>query len=817
MPDPLLAHPGPVQTWERQPSSLLARHEQGLTQIDAVAPDILRVRFCPSGEPRPRRGWDPTLELPATELGVSGDDDALHLFVDRLVARLDCANGTLAFAIPDGNEFAEDLAPPGWRAVTLGETALGQTPDTELPPGPARIGLFLSKRMSPDERYFGLGQRPGRLDRRHRRFTNWTVDISSPGHCRGDDNMYQAHPVFLAVRPRLAWGLFLNSPWYSTFDVGASDPNALTLFTLGGELDYYLFAGPTPAAVVDQLTRVTGRPALPPLWALGYHQSRWSYASDAEVHAIAQTFRERDIPLDAIHLDIDYMDGYRVFTWDPQRFPAPTETVAALHARGVRAVTIVDPGVKKDLTSGYRVAEDGLREMHFIREPQGEPFSGWVWPGESLFPDFCRTDTRRWWGDQHAALLDAGVDGIWCDMNEPAIVDRAFGAPGEQARPIPLAARHGDAGEAQQAETHNLYGTLMARAAAEGFARQRPDRRPWVLTRSGFLGVQRWAASWMGDNRSCWEDLETSLPQLASMGLCGSVHVGVDIGGFYGDCFAELFARWMEVGTFYPFMRNHTQCGSRPQEPWAFGPQIEALTRAAIRLRYRLLPYLYTLAHLAHHRGEPLLRPLLYDFPDAADLHQIEDQLMVGPQLMIAPIYRPGVRRRLVELPPATWYDFRTGMRIAEQDAMIAAAPLGALPVFVRGGAILTLGNVRRSTIEPLTELTIEAYPDPDAAGEWTLIEDDGEGLDYRNGGLAERHFEIASLRSGATLTIAARAGGYRPPPRRLTVRVHLPDEPADLRLDGHAHIAWRWSATDQAAEITFDDDGDTHRIEIIP
>lgn len=817
MDAPALAHPGPILTWERQPAALLARHERGLTRIDAVAPDILRVRFSPGSALQPPRAWGSLPDLPATELGLSGDDEALHLFVERLAARLDRTSGALTFATPGGSEFARDLAPPGWREVAIEETALAQGPDAELPPGAARTGVFLRKRLAPDEGCFGLGQRPGRLDRRHRRFTNWTVDISSPGHCRGEENMYQAHPVLLAVRPRLAWGLFLHSTWYSTFDVGAGDSDVLTLFTLGGELDYYLFAGPTPAAVVEQLTRVTGRPALPPLWALGYHQSRWGYASDAEVRAVARTFRERDIPLDAIHLDIDYMDGFRVFTWHPQRFAAPAETVAALHAEGIRAVAIVDPGVKKDLTSGYPVADAGLRGGHFVRGPDGEPFSGWVWPGESLFPDFCRADTRRWWGEQQAALLDAGVDGIWCDMNEPAIVDRPIGTEGERARPIPLAARQGEAGEALHVETHNLYGTLMARAAAEGLARRRPQRRPWVLTRAGYTGVQRWAASWMGDNRSSWEDLETSLPQLASMGLAGSAHVGVDIGGFYGDCFAELFARWIEVGTFYPFMRNHTQCGSRPQEPWAFGPQVEALARAAIRLRYRLLPYLYTLAHLAHRRGEPLLRPLLYDFPDAAHLHPIEDQLMVGPQLMIAPVYRPGVRRRLVELPPATWYDLRTGARLAKRDALIAEAPPGALPIFVRGGAILTLGNVRRSTMEPLTELTIEAYPDPQAPGEWTLIEDAGEGLDYQHGGLAETHLAIASLRDGAALSIAARSGAYQPPPRRLILRLHLPEAPAGLRLDGRTSDAWRWRAAERAAEIALADDGAAHRIEVIP
>ncbi len=794
---------------------MLAHHAQGLTRIDGIASDILRVRFSPTGRFTPRRSWDPVLDLPPVGLSVREDGHTLHLATESVRARLDLEQGTLAFATPDGSDFAHDLDAPGWREMSLSDTALAQTPEPELPPGAARIGVFLNKRMTADEGYFGFGQRTGRLDRRHRRLTHWTVDRSSPGHCRGNDNMYQSHPAFVAVRPGLAWGLYLHSSWYSAFDVGAEQEDVLTLFTLGGELDYFVFAGPTPTAVVEQITRLTGRPLLPPLWALGYHQSRWSYRNDAEVRAILQGFRERRIPLDAIHLDIDYMDDFRVFTWDPARFPDPAATVEALHEAGVRAVTIVDPGVKKELGAGYPVADSGIDGDHFVRRPDGTLFSGWVWPGESLFPDFCRSETRRWWGSLHAKLTTMGVDGIWCDMNEPAIVDRPFRVRGVRDQPIPLASPHGDQGEALQAETHNLYGHLMARATREGLERLRPDRRPWVLTRSGTLGTQRWAASWMGDNSAWWEHLEMSLPQLASMGLSGSPHVGVDIGGFYHNCHSELFARWIELGTFYPFMRGHTHHRNHSQEPWAFGPEVEAIARAAIELRYRLLPYLYTLAHRAHRTGEPLLRPLLYDFPGATPLHQIEDQLMIGPWLMIAPIYQPGTRRRLVELPPGIWYDFRAGVTVGP-DHWIAEAPLGGMPILVRGGAILTLGNLRQSTAEPLDELTLDVYPDPEITGRWTLIEDDGESFGYRDGMLAETDFQIQGSGQGSLLTLGARRGRYVPAPRRLVVFIHLPQAPTEARFDGHDALDWRWNPTSMAVELRLEDDGEAHEIEII-
>lgn len=804
---------GPVDDWETDGHRLTAHHARGLTLIEATAVDILRVRVVPDGRPTEQRPWSPVLELPPAELGVTRGDGTLSLDTGLIQARLDLGTGALAFATPDGRPYAGDLGPAGWREVALTETALEHMPEPDLPPGQARIGVFLDKRMAPDEGYFGFGQRTGRLDRRHRRLTHWTVDRSTPGHCRGNDNMYQAHPLFLAAGDGHAWGLYMNTTWYSAFDVGHARDDVLTLFTLGGELDYYLFPGPTPAAVVEQLTRLTGRPALPPLWALGYHQSRWSYASAAEVREIARQFRERRLPLDVIHLDIDYMDGYRVFTWDAERFPDPAGLVEELHAQGIRAVTIVDPGVKRELGAGYAVADAGAAAGHFVRDPGGELFTGFVWPGESLFPDFTREATRRWWGDLHQVLAEAGIDGIWCDMNEPAIGDRPLGTRGGRDRPIPLSAPQGDGGEAIHAETHNLYGSLMARAAWEGQIRLRPGRRPWVLTRSAFAGVQRFAASWMGDNSSWWEHLEMSLPQLASMGLAGSPHVGVDVGGFYHNCFPELYARWMELAAFYPFMRGHAHTRARPQEPWAFNEATEALARQALELRYRLLPYLYSLAHQAERTGAPLLRPLLYDFPAERSLHQIEDQAMLGPALMIAPVLQPGVIRRLVELPPGTWYDLHSGALVGP-GPLVAEAPLGRTPVFVRGGFVLPLGNMRQSTAEPLRTLTLEAYPDPSGGEGFTLIEDDGETFAYRDGEVAETDLAVEAAEGAVQLTIGERRGHWRPHPREFLVRLHLGAPPGEVCLDGQATDAWRWDPVGQAAELRLTDSGRGTRIE---
>jgi alpha-glucosidase len=805
---------GPVTSWEVDSGSVTLHHSRGVTCLQAAATDILRVCFAPEGEPVRHRSWGVVQELsPGPPMVVRPMEGTLRIEAGTLSAEIDLDTGRLGF-YRGGEPLAHDLGGPAWRDVDIHETALASASDAALPAGPARRALFLDKAILPQEAYLGFGQRTGKLDRRHRRLTNWTVDRSSPGHSRGHDNLYQAHPTFLAVRPGLAWGLFLDSTWYSAFDVGDEAEGVLTLFTLGGELDYYLFAGPTPAAVVEQLTRLTGRPALPPLWALGYHQSRWSYASAEEVEDIVCGFRTRGIPLDAVHIDIDYMHGFRVFTWDPERFADPAAMISRLHAQGVRAVTIVDPGVKRDLAGDYSVARDGMAGNRFIRQPDGELFTGYVWPGEALFPDFCSAEVRRWWGDLHAGLCNDGVDGIWCDMNEPAIVDRPFRTPGVRDKPVPLASLQGEPGErAPHAEVHNLYGLLMARATREGLGRLRPGRRPWVLTRSAFTGIQRYAASWMGDNSSWWEHLEMSLPQLASMGLCGSSHVGVDIGGFYHNAFAELFARWMELGTFYPFMRCHTREGSRTQEPWSFGPEVESVAKAAIELRYRLLPYLYTLAHLAERTGAPLLRPLAYEFPDREEFYHLEDQVMLGPSLMIAPVTAPGVRRRLVELPEGIWYDFRTGA-LLDSGPRVQGAPLGEPPLFVRAGSLLTLGNRRESTAEPLTELTVAAYPG--RAGEWTLIEDDGETLAYRDGVLAETTFRVADDAGAVTVSVGARRGRFRPHARDIVVQIHLADSPRMILRDNRPVQDWHWDDAHRRIELRWPDDGAEHRVQAL-
>jgi alpha-glucosidase len=799
-----------------EPRSITLRFERASIRLVSAGHGILRIRVAPDHQFAPRRSWavaaeDGSLAGPAIEHHET--PEVVEVRAGPLTARVSRAGGAIELEHERGVRFGADLRPPSWRDVELADTTITARAGDALPPGRFARQVSARKRMATGEAYLGLGQRTGSLDRRGRALSNWNIDEPSLGHTRLHDNLYQSHPVLMAVRPELAWGLFLNVTSYSQFDVGAAELDALGIRALGGELDTYVFAGPAPADVIEQLTRLTGRPALPPLWALGFHQSRWGYRSADEMHELAAEFRAREIPLDAIHFDIDYMRDYRDFTWDPERFPDPKGLVASLSERGVRVVTIIDPGVRHELGRDYRPAEEGLLAGRFLEREDGSPFSGYCWPDAALFPDFARADVRAWWGALHAeSHVDVGVAGVWNDMNEPSIFERPFSEGFSDQAPMPLATAHGEAHErAPHAEVHNAYGLLMSRATCEGLAGLRPEIRPWVLTRSAYTGIQRYAASWMGDNCSWWEHLQLSFPQLGGMGLSGSPFVGVDVGGFAENCSPELFARWIEAAIVYPFLRVHSGVGTARQEPWAFGPEVEELARQMIRLRYRLLPYIYTLAHESAATGAPLLRPMPYAFPELEELYSLDDQVMLGSNLLFAPITAPGRAHRMVSFPPGAWYDLHSGELMTDAPGVshqVVHAPLGRPALFARG--VLPLGNARQSTAEPLRELELAVFPT--GADELTLIEDDGATTAHTRGEVAQTRVRARRTDAGVDVTVDERRGAYAPPARELAVRVALAAPPAAVILDG-GEAAVAWDLETRSAVVRIPDDGKSHQI----
>jgi len=734
----------------------------GTLSVAALAPDLLRVRFSPSTTLTERSSWAVVKnDWPTLTAAWRSEAGGYVLDTGEVHATLRLNPFNLGFADDTGRGF-----------LTV----------TDLTSG-ADGARVIAQRL-PDDHYYGFGEKLGFLDKAGQALAEWATD--DPHHTPDKDTLYQAIPFFLCLNGGRAYGLFLDSPAMTRFDMGKADPDRLTFSTEEQDLDFYVFLGPDPKKVVGRYTELTGRMEMPPLWALGYQQSRYSYYPESEVREIAQTFRDKDIPCDVIYLDIHYMDEYRVFTWDRDRFPDPPGLLSDLAAEGFHVVPIIDPGVKAD--EGFSVYRSGLEHRAFIEKEAGVPYVGAVWPGPAVFPDFLREESRRWWGDEHKPLVDAGVAGIWNDMNEPANFT-TNDAPRPEWKTIALDVLQGEEGDRRPHRlVHNLYGMSMDRATWEGLRRLRPNERPFLLTRSGYAGIQRYAAVWMGDNHSWWEHLLQSMPTCLGMGLCGVPFVGTDAGGFGGDTTPELLIRWTQLGAFTPFFRNHSAIDTRRQEPWAFDQTTEDIVGDWIRLRYRFLPYAYSAFEEAHRTGLPVMRPLLLEYPDDPNTVNLSDQYLFGTDVMVAPVYQPGARHRLVYLPAGVWYDFWTGERLEGGRHLVAEAPLERMPLYVRGGAVLPLGPVRQHTGEPAPEMTLEVFP---GNGETALYEDDGHSLGYQQGDFARTPISVAWDSSVLTVQVGASQGPYCPERRRWHVRLRgLSGTPRQVQVDG-ADAEW--------------------------
>jgi alpha-glucosidase len=581
-------------------------------------------------------------------------------------------------------------------------------------------GLGLNVRLQKDEAIYGTGERAFDLNLRGRRLDFWNVDPG--GYRRGDDPINTCISYYLGVNQGGAYGLLWDNSYKGLFDIGASNPDELKITAEAGAISYYIFAGEDVNSVMRRYTAVTGRAPLPPLWAIGYHQCRYSYMNQEEVLTVARTLREKNIPCDAIYLDIHYMDGYRIFTWDKKAFPDMKGMIDELHSMGMKLVIILDPGVKVD--KGYAGHDSGIEEDIFIKYPDGELAAGVVWPGLCYFPDFSDKKAHQWWMEQLRPLLEAGVDGLWNDMNEPLIFDND-GPP----KWLPLYTQQ-KAG--LHHELHNLYGTQMGQASREALDTFRLQKRQLSIVRAAAAGGQRWVSGWTGDNHSTWDDLHMSIITTLQMGLSGIAFTGADIGGFGHNTTAELLTRWTQAGALLPFFRNHSASDTIRQEPWSFDEPYETIIREAINLRYRLMPYLYTAFAQNSFMGAPIVRPLFMAEPNNPHLRNIDDCYLLGDKLLVAPIMKAGSIRRTVYLPEGDWYDFHSNERYQGGMLINVEAPLSKLPLFVRSGTVLPMWPVMQYQNETsLHTLSLRIYAD---SGETTLYEDAGEGLDYQNG-----------------------------------------------------------------------------------
>lgn len=636
-------------------------------------------------------------------------------------------------------------------------------------PEPWALDIDIGSDAGDGEReVYGFGAATGGPLRNGERFRVMTLDTLFMGI---EGASYTALPIFLLRGPAGTIGVLIATTFPLDVEVVGGKVNVRAACdTEGAPVDVIVFRG-APAEIAKDIGRVLGTTYLPPAWALGFHQSRWSYKTQDVVVDVAKRFRKEDLPADVIHLDIHYMDKFKVFTWSPERFPDPKAMHEELRDLGFRTMAIVDPGVS--VAPGYHVYEDGTRNDLWMKKKDGTAYEGKVWPGATVFPDFTQEKVRAAWAGYHASLVDKGVAGFWNDMNDPVLRN------GKVYDPLIEDLQHATG---THRKWRNTYANEMARATQLGWKQLKPDVRPFVLTRSGFLGIQRHSAVWTGDNFSSWQQLAESLHRVMNLGLSGVSISGADVGGFGGRRGllglaklrppAELFVRWMELGAMLPFFRVHCVQYAPRQEPWSFGAKALAHSRKILRRRYRLLPYLYRLALEAHETGLPMVRPLWMHHDDVPK-GRGHDEFLVGDALLCAPVLKPGATSREVWLPAGSWIDFETGEVLAGGRSVTRQAPLGTSPLFVRAGAALFLGEPRRNAHETLAApLALEVTaPAPGTEGKGSLFLDDGERADG-----ARFILDAAVIDEGGKLrvTLATTSDAYKPAQSELELRAPL-------------------------------------------
>ncbi|HET8907112.1 MAG TPA: glycoside hydrolase family 31 protein [Ktedonobacterales bacterium] len=742
----------------------------GRYTVDATTDEMLRIAFVPDGGP-PHRTWS----IAPSAAGLSATTTTLDDYGNEATLRSNAIQASLS--VP-----AEDTILRVQVARADGSTLLAGASVTVTPAGRPVWESVLAE----GERVFGGGERTGPLDKRGRRLTHWTTD-PLPNHGDQTDGMYQSVPFFMGLVDGNAYGVYFDVNARAVADIGQSQPDMLSYAPESADFVVYIFAGPTLGDVLRQYTALTGRMPSLPRWAFGNQQSRWSYMSADEVLSIASEFRTRAIPCDAIYLDIDYMDGYRVFTWNSERFPDPAAMVQRLREQHLRLVTIIDPGVKVD--PAFRVYEEGVASGYFTRGPDGSPFKGWVWPGQSCWADFARDDVRAWWGEQHQGLIAAGVAGIWNDMNEPAQAGMSAppGVTIAHGETLPDDVLHGTSSDTiTHAQFHNAYGLAMCQATYESLRALRPDEHPFVLTRAATAGSQRYALVWNGDSTSSWQNLRLAVSLNLGVGLSGFPVTGGDVGGFWGDTTAELLVRWTQLGALLPFCRNHSAMGTARQEPWAFGEPYTSHCRSAIERRYQLLPYVLTLAHEATVTGAPIVRPLAWIAPTHAASLACDDQFLLGDAVLAAPVLDDSATMREVLLPPGEWFAWESSQMLAGDQSITLPVTLDSMPLYVRAGAIVPLATVAQST-DGMTDqaLTLHVYLSPARPSATADLWHDDDQPEAEQRGTFGRWQTRANWNGGEVTVALQRVEGQLPwPYPGCDIVLHLPQGWSSRPLD---------------------------------
>ncbi len=771
-------------------------------RITALRDDIIRVRIAPGSALPEDASWAvlPTSREKSVDVQPTQDATSVGFRTKTLDVRVE--RDPLRIVVRDlaGNLICAD--------------ALGRP--TEFSLG----GFTVSKEMPLDERFYGLGDKTGSFDRRNQAYDLWNTDH---GIEESLDPIYKSIPFFLSISGGRSYGLFLDNTWRTWFDFGKQARDAYSFGAEGGPLNYYLIYGPTPKQVLEGYIFLTGTPPLPPLWSLGFQQSRYSYTPESELRKVADRLRADKIPSDVVYLDIDYQFRNRPFTVDPVTFPGFPGLVSDLRKQHFNLVLITDLHIAHVSGQGYMPYDTGHAGDHFVKKADGSEFVGVVWPGPAVFPDFTRAQTREWWGNLYKQFVDDGVAGFWNDMNEPAVFDGpAFTMPLDNVHRIEepgFATR-----TATHAEIHNVFGMQNERATYDGLLKLRPNERPFVLTRATYAGGQRFGFTWTGDNSSTYNQFRLGTEMVLNLGLSGISFVGDDVGGFGGSPPPDLLTRWIEVGAFKPLFRDHSTKGSLPQEVWVHGPEQEAIRRRYIDTRYRLLPYIYTLAEEASRTGLPLARPIFLEFPNTLDTPSTE--FLLGPDLLVVPPPHAEMPEDYaVSYPPGDWYDFWTGEKmphstpgpgIAQVGIAIAKGEtlppaqstmihptLETLPVYVRGGTILPLQPLVQSTDQtPDGPLELRVYPGEKCNG--SLYLDDGHTFAYQHGEFLRQEFTCQSAGHSVSVQFGERQGTYAPWWKTIEVVIyHWPSARAVAKYAGSTRrLQTKYDASTHALHV---------------
>jgi alpha-glucosidase len=791
------------------PTGIEIHSGPAVMQITALRDDVLRVRIGAAGQLPEDASWAVLPEARAASVSVTPESSGAAVGFKTAKLRVSIHKDPLELHVTDlaGRVILEDF--PGRPIEYHGNS-------------------FRVYMKSPaDEHYFGLGDKPGPLDRRNEAFTDWNTDAF--GWQESTDPIYKDIPYFITLRRGVAAGVFLDNTWRTSFDFNKEYRDAYSFGSENGPLDYYVLYGPEPKNVVESWAWLAGKSPLPPLWSLGFQQSRYSYYPEAEVRRIANRLRSEHIPSDVLWLDIDFQVKNRPFTVDPQTFPHFEQMVQDLKAQHFKTVVITDLHIANLPNAGYKPFDEGKAGDHFVKNPDGSIYTGAVWPGPAVFPDFTHKPSREWWGTLYSDFVKQGVAGFWNDMNEPSV----FLVP-SKTMPDETVHRIEEPGfvtrNAPHLEIHNVFGMQNTRGTYEGLLKLTPDSRPFVMTRASYAGGHRYAVTWSGDNSATWNHLRQVTPQLLNLGLSGFAMAGADVGGFAGSPQPELLTRWLQIAAFQPIDRDHSAKGTNPQEPWENGtPEDLNIRRRYIEERYRLLPYLYTTAEEMSRTGMPIIRPLFLEFPGdpgaaAAPVDPtIDSEFLLGHDILVANSPFPDeMDSYFVNLPSVGWYDYWTGARIEgatpHKSIDNTEAPPGVqeqrsldtLPVFVRAGAIVPQQPLVQSTDEkPEGPLTLRVYPptgfNKDCKG--SLYLDDGTTFAYRKGDFLREEFTCRLVDKGIVVTAAKPQGAFAPWWKLLQIEVYGATRPAveasAAPLDGSS----------KAVQISTAYDAEHHRI----